>query len=55
MSEPQTGRIERSWLEIIQVMDPEWRKDEQIVLEFEFSNGRKFTGRYRERGPYADD
>jgi hypothetical protein len=53
MSEPTHGRIVRSFREIVNKIDTDWHKENEEVLEFEFSNGRKFYGRYKQRGPYA--
>lgn len=47
-------RLEMSWRALILQRDPDWYREEAEVIEFEFSNGRIFKGKYRERGPYAD-
>jgi hypothetical protein len=55
MPDDPPRRIEMSWKTLILQKDQDWVKDEAEVVEFIFSNGREFKGRYRERGPYADD
>lgn len=49
------GIREVSILSIISQIDPGWQKESENPIEYEFSNNRKFRGRYKQRGPYAAD
>lgn len=42
-------------LELVQRLDPNWRRESENPVEYEMSNGRVFRGQYRHRGPYAPD
>lgn len=47
--------VTRPFLSFIIAADPEWSKNSKEVVEYEMSNGKQFTGRTEDRGPYADD
>lgn len=34
--------------------DPDFNEESLNPVEYEFSNGRKFKGRYKSRGAYAE-
>lgn len=64
-----TTTIEYSWLDLIRRADPDWERNSNLVIEYEFSSRgaprgpntylthedgkRVFRARYRERGAYA--
>lgn len=45
--------ITRAWRQIVVEADPELTTEDQNPVEYEFSNGRKLRGYYKNRGPYA--
>ena len=50
-----TRSVERTWKEIVVAADPDFEAEKKKDTEYEFSNGRKFTGNVAKRGAYADD
>lgn len=47
--------VARTWLSIVQQVDPEWRKEGNRPVMYEFSNGRAFRGPERTSGAYEDE
>ena len=43
----------RSWVSVLDTLDPGWREEGNNPVEYEFSNGREFSGREKSRGAYA--
>lgn len=52
---PGTKSVERTWKEKIVAADPDFEAEARAQVEYEFSNGRTFSGITAKRGVYADD
>lgn len=50
-----TKSVERTWKSIVVEIDPDFEAEKKKELEYEFSNGKKFSGNPLKRGAYADD
>lgn len=50
-----TKSVERTWKSIVLEADPEFEASKKKQVEYEFSNGRKFSGNPAKRGAYAPD
>jgi hypothetical protein len=46
--------VNRPFLQLVQKADPKFNEDRRKQPEYEWSNGRKFTGNPSQRGAYAD-
>lgn len=46
--------LTRPYLTVLQQADPKFNDDKRKQPEYEFGNGRKFTGNPPQRGAYAD-